>query len=339
MKWKKLALETTTEAVDLVSDMLNELGIDGIEIEDNVQLSEEDQKKMFIDILPELPPDEGKAIVNFYLDEEDDIEAKIVEITAGLEELDTFVDTGSKVITVSETEDTDWINNWKAFFKPFRVDDTIVIKPTWETLKETREQDMVIEIDPGTAFGTGSHETTKLCILNLKKYVKAGDKVLDLGCGSGILSIIARKLGASFVLGTDIDENAVNVSGENACQNDISAATALTMPGEDAENDSIVFEMAQKGCGYYLSNVLTEAESRKKLGDDYDVVVANILADVIIPLAEIAGEFMKPGAVFISSGIINTKAEAVKEALLANKFEIVETTQMGDWFSYVAKKN
>ena len=338
MKWKKLSLETTTEAVDLVSDMLNELGIDGIEIEDNLGISEEDRKKMFIDILPELPPDEGKATVNFYLDEEDNIEAKLEEIKAGLEELDMFVDTGAKTITVSETEDKDWINNWKAFFKPFRVDDTIVIKPTWETLEETREGDMVIEIDPGTAFGTGSHETTKLCILNLKKHVKEGDKVLDLGCGSGILSIIARKLGASFVLGTDIDENAVNVSGENACQNDISAATALTMPGTDEDNDYTVFDMAQKGCGYYLSNVLSEPESRVILGNDYDVVVANILADVIIPLSEIAGEFMKPGAVFISSGIINLKAEAVKEALLENDFEIVETTQMGDWFSYVARK-
>lgn len=339
MKWKKLALETTTEAVDLVSDLLNELGIDGIEIEDNVQISEEDQKKMFIDFLPELPPDEGKATVKFYLEEDADIDARLAEIMAGLDELDTFVNTGAKTITVSETEDVDWINNWKAFFKPFRVDDTIVIKPTWETLEETKEDDMVIEIDPGTAFGTGSHETTKLCILNLKKYVKAGDKVLDLGCGSGILSIIARKLGASFVMGTDIDENAVNVSGENASQNGLCAATALTKPGTDEDNDYTVFEMAEKGCGYYLSNVLSEPESRVVLGNDYDVVVANILADVIIPLAEIADEFMKPGAVFISSGIINLKAEAVKEALLANGFEILEVTQMGDWFSYVARKN
>ncbi len=339
MKWIKIALETTTEAVDLVSDLLNELGIDGIEIEDNVQISEEDQKKMFIDFLPELPPDEGKAVVNFYLEEDADISAKIEEIKAGLEELDTFVDTGAKTFSVSETEDVDWINNWKAFFKPFRVDDTIVIKPTWETLEESSPEDMVIEIDPGTAFGTGSHETTKLCILNLKKYTKAGDKVLDLGCGSGILSIVARKLGAAFVLGTDIDENAVNVSGENACQNNLSAATALTKPGEDEENDAVVFEMAEKGCGYYLSNVLSEPESRVVIGNNYDVVVANILADVIIPLAEIAGEFMKPGALFISSGIIYLKAEAVKEALLANDFEIVEVTQMGDWFSYVARKN
>ena len=339
MKWKKIALETTTEAVDLVCDMLNDLGIEGIEIEDNVQLSEEDQKKMFIDFLPELPPDEGKAVVNFYLDEEEDIAAKLKEVSEGLLDLDAFVDTGAKTMTVSETEDKDWINNWKAFFKPFRVDDTIVIKPTWESLEETKEGDMVIEIDPGTAFGTGSHETTKLCILNLKKYVKNGDKVLDLGCGSGILSIVARKLGASFVLGTDIDVNAVKASGENAVQNQISSVVSMSAPGEDEELDASVFEAAEQGCGYYLSNVLAEPQSRMLLGNDYDVVVANILADVIIPLSEIAGEFMKPGALFISSGIIYLKSEAVKEALLANGFEIVEVTQMGDWFSYVARKN
>ncbi len=339
MKWIKIALETTTEAVDLVSDLLNELGIDGIEIEDNVQISEEDQKKMFIDFLPELPPDEGKAVVNFYLEEDADISAKIEEIKAGLDELDTFVDTGAKIFTVSETEDVDWINNWKAFFKPFRVDDTIVIKPTWETLEESSPEDMVIEIDPGTAFGTGSHETTKLCILNLKKYEKPGDKVLDLGCGSGILSIVARKLGASFVLGTDIDENAVNVSAENAGKNQLFASASFVKPGFHKENDAVVLKKAEKGCGFYQCNVLSEPESRVVLGNDYDVVVANILADVIIPLAEIAGEFMKSGALFISSGIIYLKAEAVKEALLANNFEIVEVTRMGDWFSFVARKN
>ena len=269
---------------------------------------------MFIDILPELPEDEGKATVRFYLEEDDDVEECLAAVRAGLSEIDEFIYTGEKVFEISETEDTDWVDNWKAFFKPFRVDDAIVIKPTWEELTDAKEDDMVIEIDPGTAFGTGAHETTKLCILNLKKYQKSGDKVLDLGCGSGILSIAAKKLGASYVAGTDIDVNAVKASGENAVQNSVEA-------------------------DFYLSNVLEDAEGRKKLGNDYDVVVANILADVIIPLSAIAGEFMKPGAFFISSGIIYLKAEEVKEALLANGFEIVEVTQMGDWFSYVARKN
>ena len=313
MKWKKISFETTTEAVDLVSAMLDELGISGIEIEDNIQLSEEDKKKMFIDFLPELPEDEGKATVSFYLEEEADVEETLAAVREGLYEIDGFIYTGEKVFELSETEDTDWVDNWKAFFKPFRVDDTIVIKPTWEELTDAKEGDMVIEIDPGTAFGTGTHETTKLCILNLKKYQKSGDRVLDLGCGSGILSIAAKKLGASYVAGTDIDVNAVKASGENAAQNGVEA-------------------------DFYLSNVLEDADGRKKLGKEYDVFVANILADVIIPLSGIAGEFMKPGAYFISSGIIYLKAEEVKEALLTNGFEIVEVTQMGDWFSYVARK-
>ena len=313
MKWKKISFETTTEAVDLVSAMLDELGISGIEIQDNIQLSEEDKKKMFIDFLPELPEDEGKATVSFYLDEDEDVAERLAAVRDGLCEIDEFIYTGEKVFELSEMEDTDWVNNWKAFFKPFRVDEDIVIKPTWEELTDAKDGDMVIEIDPGTAFGTGSHETTKLCILNLKKYQKVGDRVLDLGCGSGILSIAAKKLGASYVAGTDIDINAVTASGENAEQNGVEA-------------------------DFYLSNVLEDAEGRKQLGNDYDVVVANILADVIVPLAGIAGEFMRPGAYFISSGIIYLKAEEVKEALLANGFEIVEVTQMGDWFSYVARK-
>ena len=263
MKWIKIALETTTEAVDLVSDLLNELGIDGIEIEDNLGISEEDRKKMFIDILPELPPDEGKATVTFYLDEDEDIDAKLAEVMAGLEELDTFVNTGAKSFTVSETEDADWINNWKAFFKPFRVDDTIVIKPTWETLEETKEDDMVIEIDPGTAFGTGSHETTKLCILNLKKYVKEGDKVLDLGCGSGILSIASILLGAEEVTAVDIDQNSVKIAKENAEKNNIAAEKYTA----------------------YCGNVIDDNELVEKIGGGYDVVAANIVADAIIMLS------------------------------------------------------
>ncbi len=339
MKWKKVTFKTRTEAVDFISDMLNEMGIDGMEVQDNVQLSEEDKKKMFIDFLPELPEDDGEATVSFYLDDDSDWEEVLRQVREGLEKIDTFIYTGEKAFELSETEDADWINNWKAFFKPFRVDDTIVIKPTWETLEETKDTDMVIEIDPGTAFGTGSHETTKLCILNLKKYEKSGDRVLDLGCGSGILSIIARKLGASYVMGTDIDVNAVSASAENARQNGITCMAAEAAPGTSPEFDMGVMNAAEKGCGYYLSNVLEEPVSRKLLGNDYDIVVANILADVIIPLSEVAGEFMKPGALFISSGIIYLKSEEVKEALLANGFEIVEVTQMGDWFSYVARKN
>ncbi|MBR5825381.1 MAG: 50S ribosomal protein L11 methyltransferase, partial [Paludibacteraceae bacterium] len=203
MKWRKVSLETTTEAVDLVSNMLDELGVEGIEIEDNIPLTEEEKQSMFIDILPELPPDEGSATVNFYLDMDKDVAPLLEQIKEGLDELSLFVEVGNKELIVSETEDIDWYNNWKEFFKPFRVDETIRIKPTWETLDDVKPEEIVVEIDPGTAFGTGAHETTKLCILNLKKYLKQGDTIFDVGCGSGILSIIGMLLGASYAAAVD----------------------------------------------------------------------------------------------------------------------------------------
>ncbi|MCQ2495389.1 MAG: 50S ribosomal protein L11 methyltransferase [Lachnospiraceae bacterium] len=316
MKWTKFILETTTEAEDLVSAVLNEMGIEGIEIEDKIQLSEEDKKKMFIDILPELPPDDGVAEISFYCDSDIDAEALKEAVIENLSEYADGYNLGSLKITVGETEDKDWINNWKEFFHPFRIDDTIVIKPTWTELEDKKDGDMVIEIDPGTAFGSGSHETTKLCILNLKKYLKAGEKLLDVGCGSGILSIMGIKLGAKEAFGIDIDEIATSTSIENAGVNHI--------------DKSVI--------GFATGNVLEDDELCKKLEfDKYDIVVANILADIIIPLSGVCGRYMRKDALFISSGIINTKEEAVKEALIKNNFEIIEISHMNDWVSIVAK--
>ncbi|MBQ9119777.1 MAG: 50S ribosomal protein L11 methyltransferase [Lachnospiraceae bacterium] len=330
MKWKKLTIETTTEAVDFISELLTELGIEGIEIEDSIQLTEAEKKQMFIDILPELPEDDGSARVNCYLEMDQDAEAIREQILEGIEEIRMFVEVGSANITISETEDKDWMNNWKEFFKPFRVDDSIVIKPTWEKLDEVKQDDLVIEIDPGTAFGTGAHETTRLCIGNLKKYLKEGDALLDLGCGSGILSIIGKKLGADYAVGTDIDVNAVATAKENV---EVNGLTVYETPATEAA-------LARKSGTIELvaGNVIDDRAFREVVGlGCYDVVVANILADIIIPLSGVVAEHMKPGAVFISSGIIDMKAEEVKEALLANGFEIVETVTMKDWVSYVAR--
>jgi ribosomal protein L11 methyltransferase len=319
MKWMKITLDTTTEAIDLVSDMLNDLGIEGIEISDNVQITEEEKKQLFIDFLPELEEDDGTARVTFYLDPEDSIDATLDKIKVGLNELSDFVSVGSGTFTVSETEDKDWINNWKEFFKPFRIDDTIVIKPTWEELTDFNDNDLIIEIDPGTSFGTGAHETTKLCILNMKKYMKPDSIVLDAGSGSGILSILAKKLGAKEVLGIDIDPNATGSALENAEVNHLL--------------------IADSNLTFVTGNMIEDGGIRKQLGiEKYDMVVANILADVIIPLSDVIAENMKPDGIFISSGIINTKEEAVKSALLKNHFEIMEVTRMGDWVSFVAKK-
>lgn len=333
MKWIKMELETTTEAVDLVSAMLSELGVEGIEISDFVPLSEEDKKKMFIDILPELPPDDGSATVSFYVDPDTDVEELTKKVEEGLSELSGFVSVGSGAMKASETEDKDWINNWKEFFKPFRVDDTIVIKPTWETLKEKKESDLVVEIDPGTAFGTGSHETTRLCILNLKKYLKGGEKVFDVGCGSGILSVISMLLGASYTAAVDIDPIAVGVTGENAAVNKLTALIC-----EKDGGNLPVFTKQNGVIEVTDGNVIEDAALRARVGrSEYDVVVANILADVIIPLSAVVREFMKPGAVFISSGIINTKQAEVERALKENGFEIVEVVRQNDWVSIVAK--
>ena len=214
MKWNKFTLTTTTEAVELIINLFDEIGIEGIEIEDNIPLTEAETKGMFIDILPELPPDEGVAKVSFYLEDLSDLERILKEIEEGLDDLSQFVDVGERTIEASETEDKDWINNWKQYFKPFTVDD-ILIKPTWEEMPKEHEDKLLIQIDPGTAFGTGQHETTQLCIRQLRKYLTPDSEILDVGTGSGILGITALKLGAKEVFGTDLDENAITAVGEN----------------------------------------------------------------------------------------------------------------------------
>lgn len=316
MKWIKISLKTTTEAVDFVSSLFDELGLEGIQIEDNVPLSQEDKEAMFIDILPELPPDEGEAVVTSYVSPQRNLEELKREIAEGLTEISSFVNTGEGSITTEETDDGDWINNWKAFFKPFRVAEDIVIKPTWETLEEQREDDLIIEIDPGTAFGTGAHETTRLCITGLRKYITPETKLLDVGCGSGILSIIGLKLGAEKAVGTDIDPAALKATHENMEVNHI-------LEGQFTA---------------YAGNMIEDQELKDKVGyGKYDIVAANILADVIVPLSGVIRPHMKPGGLFISSGIIDMKKDEVEEALLKNGFEIVEVNEMGDWVSFVAK--
>jgi ribosomal protein L11 methyltransferase len=319
--------------------MLNEHGIEGIEISDNIQITEEERKQLFIDFLPDLIEDDGTAKISFYLeDTRDDTRELLNQIKEDLKELSNFVSIGSGNITESETEDKDWINNWKQYFKPFRIDDTIVIKPTWEPLTEYCDKDLVIEIDPGTSFGTGSHETTKLCIINLKKYLKPGYIVLDAGSGSGILSIIAKKLGAKEVIGIDIDPIATDAAMENA---EVNKLNAVKLCNGDEVKKQIMgqvesFDLPE--LSFFTGNIIEDRDIRGNLGNArYDIVVANILADVIIPLSDVIGENLKPGGIFISSGIINTKEEAVREALLRNNFKIIEISKMGDWVSFVAE--
>lgn len=317
MKWNKITIDTTVEATDMISYELAELGIEGIEVEDHVPLTMEERKKMYVDLLPdEIAPNDGTAKISCYIDPDEDIEALSMKISQMLKEVGQFLDVGAATLSFGETEDKDWINNWKQFFKPFRLDDSIIIKPTWETVNDRKEGDIIVEIDPGTAFGTGSHETTRLCISQIKRFLKPGDKVLDLGCGSGILSIIALKLGAGKVVGTDIDPNAIIATKENLAVNHIEEGSMIP----------------------YEGNLLEDEALCEKIGEEqYDIVVANILADVIIPLSSIARRFMKEGAYFITSGIINTKEEEVKEAMVKNGFEIVDVIPMGEWVSIVGR--
>ena len=319
MRWKKFTLTTTTEAVDLISSAFDEIGIEGIEIEDNTPLTEAETKGMFIDILPELPPDEGIARVSFYLDPDSDvdIDEMLKRVDESLDELSLFTDLGDRTIESSETEDKDWINNWKQYFKPFTVDD-ILIKPTWEEIPVEHKEKLLIEIDPGTAFGTGQHETTQLCIRQLKKYVTPETRILDVGTGSGILGITALKLGAKEVFGTDLDENAIVAVKENMEANDIAPEKFKVLKGNIIDDEAVKAEVGFEA---------------------YDLVVANILADIIILLQKEIPVHMKKGAIFITSGIINMKEEAVKKAFAENDaFELVEITYQGEWVSVTVRK-
>ncbi|MCI5741347.1 MAG: 50S ribosomal protein L11 methyltransferase [Lachnospiraceae bacterium] len=316
MRWNKFTIKTTTEAEDYLSAMLDEIGVEGIEIEDNIPLSKEDQSTMFIDFPPELPEDDGTSKVSFYIDEKEDYEEILEQVKAGIEEWRQFVDIGEGTITQSTTEDIDWQNNWKQFFSSFYIDD-ILIKPTWEELKEEDKDKFLIEIDPGVSFGTGKHETTQLCIRQLRKYMKDGEKILDVGCGSGILSIVALKLGAGEVVGTDIDENCMTSTYENMEVNGLDKAQGT----------------------FYVGNLIDDEELQRKVGTEcYDIVVANILADVIIPLAPVIPARLKKDGIFITSGIIDFKEEEVKQAIQQAGFEILETNHQGEWVNITARK-
>lgn len=315
MDWKKYTIKTTTEAEDIISASLMELGIEGVEIEDNVPISEEDKKKLFIDILPELPIDEGVAYISFYLEEDKREEDFLPNVEAALEELREFMDIGEGSITRTISRTEEWQDKWKEFFKPFMLED-IVIKPTWEDAGDLKGS-MVVELDPGTAFGTGRHETTQLVIRQMKKILTNGDKMLDLGCGSGILSIIGLKMGAGSLTATDIDPLALKAAKENMAVNAIS---------EDCYK-------------LYLGNILEDMDLQEQLEKEkYDLVTANILADVIIPLAALVPELLKEGGSFISSGIIHTKEEAVKQAILEAGLTIKDIERQGDWVAIRAER-
>ena len=327
MKWKKFKINTVTEAEDIIISTLYDIGLEGAQIEDKVPLTAAEKEQMFVDILPDGPEDDGIAWLSFFVEETEDgrlqvngedtdEKAVMASVRKELEELRAFCDIGEGSIEVEETEDIDWINNWKQYFHQFYIDDLLVI-PSWETVEEEDQGKMVLHIDPGTAFGTGMHETTQLCIRQLKKYVTPDTVLLDVGTGSGILGILALMFGAQRVVGTDLDICAVEAVRENLESNHI-----------DPEN----FEMM-------IVNIITEKEIQDRVGYGcYDIVAANILADVLVALSPVIVNQMKPGGIYITSGIIDDKEAVVVEAVKAAGLEVVEVAHQGEWVGVTARK-
>lgn len=316
MKWNKFRLRTTTQAEDIVSSILMDLGIQGIEIEDKIPLTAREKEQMFVDIMPEGEADDGIAYVSFYLEEDQEKEEMLASVRNELEEMRTFMEMGDLEIEESQTEDVDWVNNWKKYFHQFTVDDVLII-PSWEDVEPKDKDKMIIHIDPGTAFGTGMHETTQLCIRQIKKYMTPGAQILDVGCGSGILGMLALKFGAGHSLGTDLDPCAIDATHENMEANGIEASQYEVMIG----------------------NLIDDKEVQDKVGyDKYDIVAANILADVLVPMTPVVVPAMKPGGIYITSGIIEEKESVVTDAVKKAGLEVLEVNHQGEWVSVTARK-
>ena len=317
MKWNCFTIKTKTEAEDIVISALADVGVEGVEIRDHQPLTEEDKAQMFVDIMPEGPEDDGTAYLSFYLEEDADKEEILKNVRNALEELRSFMDIGEGSIEESSTEDKDWINNWKEYFHQFYVDDILIV-PSWEEVKAEDKDKMILHIDPGTAFGTGMHETTQLVIRQLKKYVKEGDQSLDVGTGSGILGIVALKLGAAHVTGTDLDPCAVPAVEENKEAN----------------------EIADESFDMMIGNIIDDRAVQDQVGyEKYDIVTANILADVLVPLTPVIVHQMKKGAYYITSGILDVKESVVTDAVKAAGLQLVEVTRQGEWVSVTARKD
>lgn len=317
MKWNKFRIKTTTEAEDIVCSSLMDLGIQGVEVEDKIPLTQREKEQMFVDILPEIDVDDGVAYISFYLEEDEDKEKMLQAVREELKEIGTYVNVGSMEIEESQTEDVDWVNNWKQYFHQFTIDDVLII-PSWEDVQPEDEDKMIIHIDPGTAFGTGMHETTQLCIRQIKKYVTEDTEILDVGCGSGILGMLALKFGAKHSTGTDLDPCAIDATHENMDVNGISRDQYRVMIG----------------------NIIDDKEVQDQVGyDRYDIVAANILADVLVPLTPVILNHLKTGGIYITSGIIEEKEETVVEAVKTAGLEVLEVNHQGEWVSVTARKN
>jgi len=327
MKWVKFQIKTITDAEDIIISTLYDIGFEGAQIEDKIPLTTLEKEQMFVDILPETEEDDGVAYLSFFVEQKEDgslevqgeptdVETILANVEAELEDLRTFMEIGEGTVTVDETEDIDWINNWKEYFHQFYIDDILVI-PSWEDVKPEDDEKMVLHIDPGTAFGTGMHETTQLCIRQLRKYITSETELLDVGTGSGILAILSLMFGAKHAVGTDLDICAIDAVADNCANNGIAPEQ---------------FEMM-------IGNIISDKEIQDRVGYEcYDIVVANILADVLVPLTPVIVNQLKPGGIYITSGIIDDKEQTVVDAVKASGLEVVEVTYQGEWVSVTARK-
>ncbi len=320
MEWMKYTINTTEEAEDLVCSMLNDFGIMNVEIEDKAPVSPDENGGYFGDVVPDLGFDDHTAKVSFYQeipedDPEFDEDEILRKVGRGLLDLQNMgVRIGSAQIDISTTAQEDWANNWKQYFHQFMVDDILII-PSWEDVEPEQEASMVLRIDPGIAFGTGKHESTQLAIRGLRKYLKDGMRVLDIGTGSGILGIIALKSGASYVLGTDLDVNTLEAIAENIEKNEV-----------DPESFA-----------YVIGNIQDDPAIQEYAGGDYDIVVANIIAEILAGITPVVPNHLKKGGIYITSGILITHAQVVRDAMAAAGLTIIEENEMGEWESIVAR--
>lgn len=315
MKYNKYTVETITEAEDIIVSTLIDFGIEGAQIEDKIPLNEDELKGMFVDIMPSIGEDDGKAYISFFLDADVDNTALLEEVVKEFEDMKSYLNLGSLTITESTMEDVDYLNNWKKYFHQFFIDDILFI-PSWEEVENVDHKGMTIHIDPGTAFGTGMHETTQLCIRALRKYVTKDSNVLDVGTGSGILSIMSYKFGAKSCVGTDLDICAIDAVKDNMENNGLGDA----------------------GFNLIIGNLIDDESVQNQVGEGYDIVAANILAEVLIPLMPQGVKCLKKGGYYIMSGIIDDKEEAVVKACQENNLEVIEVNHQGEWVGVVARK-
>ena len=317
MQWLELKIDTTPAGITPVSDLVESLGVTGLVIEDEGDFHDFlENNRQYWDYVDEdlLEAKRGVCRVTFYVAADDEGMDTVAKVRMALSELKKRrEDCGALVMTMAQMDDADWENNWKQFYKPMEIGERLIVVPEWESARTHGR--IALILNPGLTFGTGSHATTRLCLTALEKHVMPGQRVLDLGCGSGILSIAALLLGAEHAFACDIDEKCVDVAYENAALNGIGKDRYTVRWGD----------------------VLSDRRLQKELGGQYDIIVANIVSDVIIGLAPQVRPFLKEGGLFLTSGIIDTRAVEVAEKLRENGWEIVEERQSEGWFSYLCQ--